>query len=272
MFGKLFAGTPYAWTPIGSSQHIDSARIEEFVEFYNTYYQPNNAVLAIVGDIDIEQTRSLVERYFGRYPQGPQIPPLRFELPPFRGEYRDTIHDPKAQLPAVFIGWRGPRAGDSDAYAMDMLIDILAEGESSRLYRSLVDQHRVAAQASAFLYDLQYAGAIFAIGVAAPEQSIERLEQQLLAEIERIKREGVTPEEFRKARNIREARFVTGKKATLEKALTLARYAAQYGDPNLINTELERYMRVTPQDLQRVARRYFTNDRVVLVYLPSSSR
>ena len=272
MFGKLFAGTPYAWTPIGSSQHIDSARIEEFVEFYNTYYQPNNAVLAIVGDIDIEQTRSLVERYFGRYPQGPQIPPLRFELPPFRGEYRDTIHDPKAQLPAVFIGWRGPRAGDSDAYAMDMLIDILAEGESSRLYRSLVDQHRVAAQASAFLYDLQYAGAIFAIGVAAPEQSIERLEQQLLAEIERIKREGVTPEEFRKARNIREARFVTGKKATLEKALTLARYAAQYGDPNLINTELERYMRVTPQDLQRVTRRYFTNDRVVLVYLPSSSR
>lgn len=272
MFKYLFAGTPYGWTPIGSSQHIDSARIEEFVQFYNTYYQPNNAVLAIVGDIDLEQTRQLVEKYFGQYERGADPPPLHFVLTPFRGEHRDTVIDPKAPQPAVFLGWRGPKAGDPDAYAMKMLMDILARGESSRLYRRLVDETQVAVEASAFLYDLQYAGALLAIGVAAPGKSIAEVERELLAVIDRIKREGVTEAEFQKARNMREARFVMGKKATLEKALSLASYWATFGDANLINTELERYMRVTRQDLQRVAQTYFTDDRVVLIYIPSRAQ
>jgi predicted Zn-dependent peptidase len=147
MMARLFAGSPYAWTPIGASQHIDSARIEEFVRFYNTYYQPNNAVLAIVGDIDPEQTRRLVETYFGEYPRGPEPPPVTFSLGPLVGEYRDTVYDAKAPHAAVFIGWRGPKAGDPDAYAMEMLLDILSQGESSRLYRRLVDETQVAVQA-----------------------------------------------------------------------------------------------------------------------------
>ncbi|GBD06556.1 putative zinc protease [bacterium HR21] len=272
MFARLFAGSPYEWTPIGASQHIDSARIEEFVQFYNTYYHPNNAVLAVVGDVEPEQVRQLVQTYFGQYPPGPELPPLRFELAPLVGEQRDTVFDPKAPQPAVFIGWRGPKAGDTDAYAMEMLLDILARGESSRLYRRLVDETQVAVQASAFLFDLQYAGAILSIGVAAPGKSIEEVERELLAVIERVKREGVTEAEFQKARNIREARFVMGKKAALEKALSLASYWATFGDANLINTELERYLRITPQDLQRVAQKYFTADRVVLRYLPTRSQ
>ncbi len=272
MFARLFKGSPYAWTPIGAAQHIDSARIEEFVQFYNAYYQPANAVLAIVGDVDPEQARQLVERFFGDYPPGPQPPPLAFSVPPLPGEQRDTIVDVKAPHPAVFIGWRGPKAGDPDAYAVEMLLDVLARGESSRLYRRLVDEKQIAVEASAFLYDLQYAGAILAVGVAAPGKSIADVEQELLQTIERIKTEGVTEAEFQKARNIREARFVMGKKATLEKALSLAQYWAMFGDANLINTELERYMRVTRADLQRVAQTYFTSDRVVLTYVPARSQ
>ena len=272
MFRRLFAGSPYEWTPIGSSQHIDSARIEEFIQFYNTYYQPNNAVLAIVGDVEPERVQQLVQGYFGEYPRAADPPPVRFELSPLRGEQRDTVYDPKAPQPAVFIGWRGPKAGDPDAYAMEMLLDIVAQGESSRFYRRLVDEEQVAAQASAFLFDLRHAGAILAIGVAAPDKPIERVERELLQVIERIKREGVTEAEFQKARNMREARFVMGKKAALEKALALASYWALFGDANLINTELQRYLRVTRQDLQRVAQTYFTDDRVVLTYFPARVR
>ncbi|MCS7176162.1 MAG: insulinase family protein [Candidatus Kapabacteria bacterium] len=273
LFGRLFAGSPYGWTPIGSAQHIDSARIEEFVGFYNRYYQPNNAVLVIVGDIDPQQARQLVETYFGQYPRGPELPPFRFELPRMMaGEQRDTVYDKKAPQPAVFIGWRGPEKGHPDAYALEMLMDILSEGESSRLYRRLVDETQVAAQASAFYYDLQYAGAIIAIGLAAPEKPIADVERELLATIERVQREGVTDAEFQKARNIREARFVMGKKEALSKALSLASYWATFGDANLINTELERYLQVTREDIQRVARKYFTSDRVVLTYLPAQTQ
>ncbi|MEN3026704.1 MAG: pitrilysin family protein [Chlorobiota bacterium] len=273
LFDKLFAGSPYGWTPIGSAQHIDSARIEEFVEFYNRYYQPNNAVLVIVGDIDPQQARQLVETYLGQYPRGPEPPPFRFELPRMAaGEQRDTVHDKKAPQPAVFIGWRGPAKGHPDAYALEMLMDILSEGESSRLYRRLVDETQVAAQASAFYYDLQHAGAVIAVGVAAPEKSIADVERELLATIERVQREGVTDAEFQKARNIREARFVTDKKGTLGKALSLASYWATFGDANLINTELERYLQVTREDIRRVAQKYFTSDRVVLTYLPAQTQ
>ncbi|MCS7169014.1 MAG: insulinase family protein [Candidatus Kapabacteria bacterium] len=272
MFARLFAASPYGWTPIGASQHIDSARIDEFVQFYNTYYHPSNAVLVITGDMDPQQTRQLVEAYFGHYPRGPEPPPLSFHFSPLEGEQRDIVLDPKAPQPAVFIGWRGPKAGSPDAYAMEMLLDIIAQGESSRLYRRLVDETGIATQVSAFLYDLQYAGAIMAIGIAAPEKAIGEVEREMLEVIERVKREGVTEAEFQKARNMREARFVTGKKAALEKALVLAAYWATFGDANLINTELERYLRVTRQDLQRVAQTYLTDARIVLTYLRSLSQ
>lgn len=272
MFGRLFTGSPYAWTPIGAAQHIDSARIEEFVHFYSTYYQPNNAVLAIVGDVDPGQVKNLVETYFGSYPKGPEPPSVVFQLSPLPGQQRDTVSDPKAPHPAVFIGWRGPKAGDPDAYALEMLMDIVARGESSRLYRRLVDEMQLAVQASAFLYDLRHAGAVLAIGVAAPGKSIGDVEREMLAVIERVKREGVTEAEFQKARNMREARFVMGKKEAREKALSLASYWATFGDANLINTELEHYRRLTREDLQRVAQRYFTEDRVVLTYMPARSQ
>ncbi len=272
MFARLFAGSPYGWTPIGAAQHIDSARLEEFLDFYNTYYHPNNAVLAIVGDVEPDQVKQLVEMYFGQYPPGPAVRPVEFQLSPLSGQQRDTVLDPKAPHPAVFIGWRGPKAGDPDAYALEMLLDIVARGESSRLYRRLVDETQLAVQASAFLYDLRHAGAILALGIAAPGKPLGEVEREMLAVLERIKREGVTEAEFQKARNIREAQFVMNKKGALEKALSLASYWATFGDANLINTELGHYLRLTRQDLQRVAQKYFTEDRVVLTYLPARSQ
>ncbi len=270
MYAHLFAGSPYQWTPIGKSQHIDSAKIEEFQAFYNRYYQPGNAILVVSGDFDPQQVRNLIDAYFGQYPKAALSPRKPVTIPPSRSGYRDTIYDPKAQLPAIFIGFRGPRSGDPDAYALEMLTTILADGESSRFYRNLVDK-QLAVQATSFLSDRQYAGLLVMLGIAGPGQSLDTIEHALWQEIRRIQRDGITEEEFRKARNIAEARFVSGKKQVLSKALSLATYKAYYDDPGRINTELQYYLKVTPADIQRVAQQYFVPDKaVVLQYLPAA--
>lgn len=267
----LFQGGSYAWTPIGSAQHIDSAAIPEFQEFYDRFYQPNNATLVISGDIDTKQIRGFIDTYFGSIPRGKDIVREKFILEPYNGTSRETIEDPKAQLPAMFVSYRGPKMGDVDAYAFQMLNDILASGESSRLYQRLVDKDQVAVQASAFNWDLQYAGRISMIGVAAPGNELSVVEKTMDEEIKRLQAEGVTDEEFVKAKNIAEVRFLYDKKGALDKGMALAKAHTYFGNANLANTEIEKFYKVTKEDLKRVANKYLTlNDRVVLYYVPKA--
>ncbi len=267
----LFAGSNYEWTPIGSSQHIDSAAIGEFRQFYNTYYQPNNATLAVVGDFSISDVKKYIQDYFGWMPRGEEIKRHDFILPPLEGVKHETIEDPKAQLPAVYMSMRGAKIGQPDAYALNMLMDILGSGESSRLYQRLVDKEQAAVRTASFLWDMEYAGRLSFIGIAAPGKSTGEVERLITEELEMIKRDGVTDEEFKKAKNIQEVRFIYGKKEALEKAQALAKYYTFYGKTNLINNELEQYMKVTKNDLLRVARQYLTIDKcVVLSYIPKS--
>lgn len=271
MFKRLFAGSPYSWTPIGSSQHIDSAAISEFRQFYDTYYHPNNAVLVISGNFDEEEARKYVDIYFGFQPPGPVLRQDSLELTPLAGEIRDTVYDPKAQLPAVFIGYRGVPEGHPDSYALQMLTNILANGESSRMYRRIVDERQMAVQTSVFSYELEKTGAVILIGVAAPGRSIDSVEKMMYAEIDSVIARGVTETEFVKAKNIAESQFIQSRKGTYSTALTLARAHAYYGNADLVNTEVQRFYSVRREDLQRVARKYLaTPNRVVITFIPSS--
>jgi predicted Zn-dependent peptidase len=271
MFKNLFGGGSYSWTPIGSAQHIDVATIDEFKAFYNKFYQPNNATLVIVGDFDTKMVKEYVEAYFGMYPKGVEIKREDFKLPEITGEYRETVEDNKAQLPAVYIGYRGPKKGHPDSYAMDMLNDILSSGQSSRIYQRLVDKDRIAVQAGSFLQDLQYAGMLAALGIVAPGKTPGEVERAIYEEIEKVQKEGVTDDEFQKARNTEEDKFIFGKKNVLEKAQALAKYHTYFGKANEINTEIQHYNQVTKADLQRVAKQYFSPDkRVVLTYIPKA--
>jgi predicted Zn-dependent peptidase len=273
MFERLFAGTPYSWTPIGASQHIDSAAIAEFRQFYNTYYVPNNAVLVVSGDFDEPETRSMIESYFGLHPPGPPVLRDSIVVPPLVGEIRDTVFDPKAQLPAVFIGYRTVPEGHPDSYALQMLMDILANGESSRMYRSLVDQAQVAVQSSVFPYELEKVGAAILVGVAAPGRSIDTVEKMMYAVIDSVINHGVTEAEFVKARNIAESRFLADKKGTYPTALALARAYAFFENTALVNTEMQRFYSVRREDLQRVAKKYFgPPNRVVITFIPSQAK
>ncbi len=273
MFSKLFEGSVYGWTPIGSSQHIDVAAISEFREFYNKYYVPNNAVLSISGDFDLDQVHRYLDAYYATRPRGADIRRDSVMLKAMSGEIRETVNDNKAQLPAVFVGYRGVAEGDPDGYALSMLTDILANGESSYMYRTLVDEQQIAVQAAVFPFTMEKAGAIILLGIAAPGQEISKVENGMYAEIDSVIKNGVTEAEFKKAKNIAEARFIEGKKGTLSIAMELADDYATFGNTNYINTSIEKFNKVTRQDLQRVAKKYLdTKNRVVLTYMPSSDK
>ncbi len=269
----LFKGSSYQWNPIGYEEHINAATIEEFRNFYNNFYQPNNAVLAIVGDFNIEDAKKYVRQYFGNIPRAPEPKRSEFKLLPLEKPVEKTVYDPKAQLPAVFVGYRGPAIGKEDYYAASLLGDILAAGESSRLYQKLVDKEKIALYAAIQPMSLQKAGVILLIGIPAighkPEEVLEGMDE----EIENIIENGVTEEELEKAKNITEAQFVSGNKNVLDKAMSLARYYVYFNNPGLINTELEKYQNVTLSDIKKVAKKYLgTDKRVVLYYLPKSDK
>lgn len=269
---KLFAGGSYGWTPIGSEKHINEATIQQFRDFYNNFYQPNNATLVIAGDFDIEVARKYVKSYFGSYPKSMDIKRARFVINPMSGEYRQTIDDEKAQLPAVFVAYRSADLADSNYFALKLLGDILASGESSRLYRRIVDKEQSAVAAECENLNLQNSGLILFIGIAAPGYDINDVEQQINEEIEKVVKNGITNEELVKAKNITESQFVNSKKNVAEKAIELARLYSYYGDASIINTELENFKRVTKEDVKRVAKLFLgTKNRVVLTYLPKVS-
>jgi predicted Zn-dependent peptidase len=267
----LFAGTPYEWSPIGSAQHIDSATIAEFKAFYDQFYQPNNAILVVSGDFDEKLVRETIDAYFGGYPKAAEPKrPVIGAMDPLAGEIRETVNDPKAQLPAIFMAYRSMPQTDEDVYAADLLTTIMSNGESSRMYRSLVDSTQVAVQASMSLFPREYIGMAFCIGIVAPGKDPATVEQGIDAEIEHLIAAGVTEEELTKAKNITEMNFVQGRTGVYQKALSLSNAYRFDGSTGAINDEMKKYMKVTTDDIKRVAKKMFgSKQRIVLTYLPS---
>ncbi len=262
-------GTPYEWTPIGSAQYIDQATIDEFREFYKTYYVPNNAVLAIVGDIDLKETRELVEAYFAGIPRGKDIVNPEFAFEPIKGGEAVEISEAHTPLPALLYAWRTVGQGHPDSYALQVLTTVLAQGESSRLYRTMVDEKQLSLQAGSFPMSLEEGGmfAMFAIG-RSPGQSIDDLAEEFDEIVEQVQSEGITEHEFQRARNQIETQYAGSFNSVLDKAQALAQAETYFNDPNRVNTEIDRLMGVKREDVQRVAKSYLKpENRVVLKYV-----
>jgi predicted Zn-dependent peptidase len=267
----VFAHTPYAWVPIGSVQYIDQATIEEFRDFYKTYYIPNNATLAIAGDFDVEATKKLVADYFGGIPRGAEIKRPTVEMPPQTAPVKLDVKEPKTPLNASLHAWRAVPETHPDAYAIEMLGNIMSSGRSSRLYKRLVEKEQAALNVDAFPFLLEKAGMLGVYATGQQGVSLDQLDQLIGEEIEKVKAEGVTEEEFRKALNQQEAQFAGGFGTMSTRARNLARYHVFYKDANLINTELDRYFAVKREDLQRVAKQYFTKEGVNILRYPAAS-
>lgn len=269
IFALSYEQHPYRWQPIGSMEHLDAASEEDYVNFYRDFYVPNNAVISLAGDIDIEQAKAWVEKYFSTIPKkkDPIYRPTVVE-PPLTAEKRDTAYD-NIQLPAIFQAYRIPPVGTDDYYALDMLSILLSGGQSSRLYKSLVDEQQLAAATGNFGADLEDPGISIVYGIANVGVSPDDLEKAIDEEIAKVRNELIPEKEFQKLRNQKENDLVTGNSTMEGLALSLVTYETIRGDANLINQELDRYLQVTREDIQRVAKKYFTKDnRVVLYYLP----
>lgn len=264
----VFRGTPYEWVPIGEFQYIDQATIDEFRAFYKTHYQPNNATLAIAGDIDIEKTKALVEKYFGDIPRGPEIerPKVDWSL----DAKSETLDVEKANtpLPATLHAWRVPPQTDPDSYALEMLTAVLSKGRSSRLYKRLVDKEQVALDVDAFTFLLEKAGLVGVFATGQQGVALETLDKLIDEEVAAVREHGVTGEEHQKVRNQQEAEFATAFGTMSTRARNLANYHVFNGDANLINTELDRYLAVKREDLQRVAKKYLVPGGVQILRYP----
>ncbi|MBB1286273.1 insulinase family protein [Flavisolibacter sp. BT320] len=259
---------PYRWAPIGSMDHLNAAKLDEFIDFYKTFYVPNNAVLSIAGDFNIAETKKLIEQYFGPIPKGTKpIPRPNVTEPALGGEVRATVED-NIQLPAVIQAYRAPKQGSDEYYAFNMLSSILSGGPSSRMNKVLVDQKQLAVAAQSLPFFNEDAGLFINFAVANMGIKPDVLEASIDSVVNDLKVKMVSEEEFQKVKNQIETQFVSSNATMAGIAESLANYEVYFGDANLINTELARYQKVTRQDLLNVAKKYLNKDnRVVLHYV-----
>jgi predicted Zn-dependent peptidase len=265
---------PYHHSTIGSMEDLDAASLDDVREFFRTYYAPNNATLAVVGDVEPKRVREWVERYFGGIPANPSIPPLGdLSLPPtLGGERRETVTD-RVPLPRVYFGFRAPAFGDHRLDALDIASQILAGGKGSRLHRRLVRDERLAQDIALFALGF-VGGASMAAGWATvrPGVEIARVEAAFEEEAERLGREPVSADELARAMALVETDELGALQRVEERADRLAMYATLFDDPDLINQMLGRYQAVTAEAIRDVAADVFRPDnRVVLTYLPEQA-
>lgn len=268
-FRRAFKAHPYRWMPIGSMDHLNKAQLSEFIDFYKTYYVPNNCVLSIAGDFNIEEAKKNIALYFAEIPRGktPIVRPNIVE-PPLGGEVRDIIED-NVQLPLILQAYRTPKQGTEDYYTFNVLSTILSGGESSRMQKILVNKSQQALAAAAFPFALEDAGMFIVYALPNMGNSVDKLENSMDSIITDLKNNLVSEKEFQKVMNQIQSNFVQKNSSMAGIAESLANYEVYFNDANLINNEIDRFKKVTREDLQKAANKYLNKDnRVVLTYVP----
>ena len=270
---KSFAEHPYKRPTIGSIEDLDAASLKDVQEFHSTYYRPDNATLVVVGDFDQKQLDTWIDKYFGPIakPAKP-LPRVAVKEPPRKSEIRLTEYG-KNDLPAVGFTYLTPKQSDPDTDALRVAEAILSTGESSRLYHSLVYTQQMAAEVVSDSNPLEDAG-LFIMGVILSEgKKPEDAAKALLAEIKKLQDAPVPAAELEKAKNQLITNQLRERETSNGKALALGEAAVLLGDPARVNTDLARLQAVTAADVQRVMKKYFTNEnRFVLYYLPEASK
>lgn len=269
---RAYTKHPYRWMTIGSMDHLDAAEESDFIDFYKTFYVPNNAVLSIAGDLDPKKAKALIEKYFAGIPRGTkEVPRPTIVEPAQTKEVRDVVYD-NVQLPAVIQAYKIPAQGSDDFYAVSMLSVLMSNGESSRLQKALVDEQQKALFVGSFPFPMEDPGINMAFCITNVGVKPEDAEQAIDAEFQKVQNELVGEREFQKLQNQIENDFVNTNSSMAGIAENLADYHMYLGDTDLINTERERYNKVTREDLMRVAKKYFVpENRVVLYYLPKQN-
>ena len=264
---------PYHWMTIGSQEDLDAASLDDIKDFFRRFYSPSNASLSIAGDIKRDETLEMVNRYFGDLPPGPPVRRIgRFDSG-LAGRVELEMRD-KVSLPRLYIVWPALPDNDPDEGALEMLRAVLADGQSSRLYRTLVYDRQIAQSVSVRNYSAEIAGQFIVEVTAAPGHSLDELEAAVESEIARIWQEPPTDEELARARNRLESshyRQLARIGGFGGRADVLNYYNVLYGDPEMINTGLDKYLAVQQEDILRVGPQVLDQRQVRLRVLPESA-
>lgn len=266
---NLFKNHPYKWQTIGSLEHLANATLEDFQDFNKIYYVPNNAVLVVAGDFEVASTKKMIQDYFGPIPRGKEIKRNKYTEEPITKTIKASYNDPNIQIPAIFTAYRTPANTEKDAYVLDMISTYLTSGKSSKLYKGLVDDKKMALQVFAFNNSQEDYGSYIIGALPLGETSLNDLIVEFDKEIVKLQTELISEKDYQKLQNKFENNFVNSNSGVEGIANSLARNYILYGDTNLINTEIDIYRAITREDIKNVANKYLKpNQRVELEYLP----
>ena len=265
----IFKKHPYKGTTIGEMEHLDAATLEEFQEFNKKFYVPNNAVLVVAGDINIEKTKSMIEAYFGPIPKGKDIERNFPKEDPVSQDVVAKAFDANIQIPAIIGAYRTPSNKDRDTYVLSMISSYLSGGKSSVLYKKLVDDQKQALAVQAVNISQEDYGTYALFALPLGDVKLMTLINEIDEEIEILKTDLISERQYQKLQNQFENSFVNSNSSISGIANSLARYYMLYGDVNLINNEIDIYRSITREEIRDVANKYLKADeRALLEYLP----
>ena len=265
----LYKKHPYRRSVIGSMEDLDAAKLDEFIEFNNQWNNPNNAVLVVAGDIEIDKTKKLVEGYFGDIPI--MEVPVRETIveDPITETIKLTEYDSNIQIPAKAFLYRTPSMKNRDSYVLQYISAVLTGGKSSRMFKRMVDDEKLALQVLAFNQPQEDYGKYLMISLPVGDTSLEKLMSTMDEEIEKIKSELISEREYEKVKNQFEVQFIQSNTRIEGIANSLARSHMLYGDINVVNDQINIYRSITREEIKEVANKYLNkNQRVEVDYLP----
>ena len=269
VFRRLFISHPYHWQIIGSMEHLDASKLDEFKAFFKKYYVPNNAVLTIAGDIDIEETKQLIHAYFGDIPKGTPVAPPSITDAPITNEIIDSTYDPNIRIPGIIAAYRTPGMATHDSKVLELISAYLSTGASSKLYKKMVDDKKNALQVGAFNYALEDYGAYITYALPNNNATLNELLKDIDDEVVKLQTDLISEQDYTKLMNGFENDFVSANTNMIGIAENLAESYTFYKNTNYINEALNEIKKVTREEIRDIAKKYLNkNQRVVLYYLP----
>jgi predicted Zn-dependent peptidase len=270
LFEMSFKNPANAHSTIGSMEDLDAATVEDIREFFRIYYAPNNAVLSIAGDFDNADTRAMIEKYFATIPRQPDPPAVDVSEPAEVAENQDTFLDKLAPMPAFALGWKIPERRSPEFYALSLASHLLFEGESARLYQKLVKGEESVVQIQGGIDERRGPSGLFIVVIPKPDRKGVQIREAILEEIKELATHGPSDEEMEKLRNNLFNSSVRSRQSSVFRAQQLAEFALYDGDPDLFNTDLATYLKVTAAQIRDSVARYLeTENRVLLEIMPA---
>jgi zinc protease len=268
----IFKNPANAHSTIGSMEDLDAATIEDVQEFFRIYYAPNNAVLAIVGDLDTAEASELVSKYFSDIPRQPDPPPVDVSESEEVAESSEVFNDKLAPAPAFVLGWKIPARRTPDFYALSLAGTLVFEGDSSRLYQKLVKGDESVVSIQGGIDERRGPSALYIFALPKPGEEVAAIRQQIFDEIRSLSTSGPSAAEMEKLQNSLCNDVIRGRQSTMYRAQRLAEFGLYDGDPKLFDSELEEYLAVTAEDIRSAVKRYLDIDnRVVLDIMPAGA-